>query len=71
VDRLRKKELPMASAETRSTESSRVRRYRKAAELLGKWMKEEGSYDEQTWPSLERELKDSGTRCEDEDEASS
>ena len=61
----------MVSAETKSTESSRVRRYRKAAELLGKWIAEDGSYDEQTWPSLERELKDSGTRCQDEDKASS
>ena len=43
--------------------SNRSRRYRKAAELLRKWMAQEDDYDERTWPELERELKDGAMRC--------
>jgi hypothetical protein len=60
----------MASAETTQTDSPRVRRYRKAAELLDKWMADDTGYDERTWLALEEELKDSAARCRDQDETS-
>jgi len=52
-----------------STETPQTRRYRKAAELLAKWMADDSPYDEQTWAALEPELNDSVSRCQDNDEA--
>lgn len=46
----------------------RRERYRRAAELLAEWSREDPKYDEQVGEILERELKDSQLRCEDQDE---
>jgi hypothetical protein len=58
----------MASTNTPHPDSPRLRRYRKAAQLLQKWLLEDGQYDERTWPAVEQELKEGGARCRDDDE---
>lgn len=57
----------MATAERTDTDSPRIRRYRKAADLLQRWMNEDGTYDDQTWPAVEIELSESAARCDDQD----
>lgn len=58
----------MASAQTTpSADTPQARRYRKAAELLAKWMAESSNYDDQTWAALEAELNDSAARCQEDD----
>ena len=57
----------MATAEQSNTDSPRIRRYRKAAEILDRWMNEDGEYDERTWPAVEVALQDSAARCGDQD----
>jgi hypothetical protein len=59
--------MPETIRKTSQTVSNRVRRYKKAAALLRKWMAEEDGYDETTWPALEQELKDSAMRCRETD----
>lgn len=53
----------ISSAEGRSAEESA--RYKKASDLLAGWMKAEDSYDEEVWPLVEEELKNSRMRCGD------
>jgi len=60
-------EFPMATAEHSDTDSPRIRRYRKAAELLERWMSEDGNYDEHTWPAVDIALQDSAARCGEQD----
>jgi hypothetical protein len=54
--------------DTQAVAANKLRRYRKAAALLRKWLAEPEGYDERTWPALEEELKDSALRCRENDE---
>jgi hypothetical protein len=49
-------------AQRRMKRLSLAERNRKAAALLRKWMADESGYDEEIWPALEQELKDSAVR---------
>lgn len=40
-------------------------RYKKASDLLAGWMKAGDRYDEEVWPLVEEELKNSRMRCGD------
>lgn len=53
---------------TDELEYIRRERYRKAAERLQQWSKEDREYDERVGRLLDLELKDAGLRCEDRDE---
>ena len=44
-------------------ERDRVRRYRRAADLLRKWEEDPTGYDDEVWPLLEEELPTLGVRC--------
>ena len=57
----------MATAETAKTDEARPLRYRKAAELMERWLAEETHYDEEVGALLEQELKYNGFRCGDTD----
>jgi len=46
----------------------RRERYRKVAERLRQWSREDHEYDERVGGILETELNDAGLRCEDRDE---
>lgn len=62
----------MTDTSTEAIETqNRQRRYQKAAELLRRWMAQADEYDEQTWPMVERDLKNSALRCEERDESGS
>ena len=52
----------MATAETEKTDRARPLRYRKASELMGRWMSEETDYDERVGALLEQELPSNGFR---------
>ena len=60
-------EKPSMSTEAVQT-PNRLRRYRKAADLLRRWMQQEDDYDEKVWSVLETELKDTRARCRESDE---
>ena len=49
-------------AQRRMKRLSLAERNRKTAALLRKWMADESGYDEEVWPALEQELKDSAVR---------
>jgi len=57
----------MATVETTKTDGTRPLRYRKAAELLGRWLSEETNYDDKVGALLEQELLSSGFHCGDAD----
>jgi hypothetical protein len=57
----------MATAETEKTDRARPLRYRKASELMGRWMSEDTDYDERVGALLEQELRTNGFRCGDTD----
>jgi hypothetical protein len=40
-------------------------RYKKASDLLAGWMEADDPYDEEVWPLVEEELKNSRMRCGD------
>lgn len=61
--------MPRTRTEIPPEVANRVRRYKKAAALLRKWMAEEDDYDERVGTVLEQELKDSAMRCGEPDEA--
>ena len=50
-------------AEGRSAEERE--RYQRASDLLAGWMKADDHYDEEVWPLVEEELKNSRMRCGD------
>ena len=47
----------------------RRERYRKAAERIQQWSRENREYDERVGELLDRELNDNGLRCEEPDES--
>ena len=57
----------MATAETAKTDGARPLRYRKAAELMERWLSEETDYDEKVGTLLEQELPSNGFCCGDTD----
>jgi hypothetical protein len=57
----------MATVETEKHDKARQLRYRKAAELMGRWLSEETDYDEKVGALLEEELPSNGMRCGDTD----
>ena len=57
----------MATVETEKPDKARQLRYRKAAELMGRWLSEETDYDEIVGALLEEELPSDGLRCGDTD----
>jgi len=50
-------------AEPAADQESRMRRYRRAADLIGKWMNEEDGYDDEIWPLVREELAHGRTHC--------
>ena len=59
----------MATVETIKPDQARQLRYRKAAELVGRWLSEETDYDDRVGALLEEELPNDGFRCGDSDAA--
>ena len=57
----------MATVETVKPDQARQLRYRKAAELVGRWLSEETDYDDRVGALLEEELPSDGLRCGDND----
>jgi len=57
----------MATAETTITDGARPLRYRKAAELMERWLSEGTDYDERVGALLEQEFASNGFRCGDTD----
>ena len=53
----------MATVELTKTDRARSLRYRKAAELLERWLSEESDYDEEVGAMLELALPSNGMRC--------
>ena len=49
-------------AQRRTKRLSLAERNRKAAALLRKWMADESGYDEEIWPALAQELRNSAVR---------
>lgn len=59
----------MATVGTEKPDQARKLRYRKAAELLERWMAEETDYDERVGALLDEELPSEGLRCGADDAA--
>ena len=59
----------MATVEPEKLDQARQLRYRKAAELMGRWLSEETDYDDRVGALLEEELPANGLRCGDYDAA--
>jgi hypothetical protein len=59
----------MATVETIKPDRARELRYRKAAELLGRWLSEDTDYDDRVGALLAEELPSDGLRCGDDDAA--
>ena len=59
----------MATAETSKPDTARELRYRKAAELMERWLSEASDYDEKTGELLDREIPLNGFDCGDADAA--
>ncbi len=57
----------MATVETTKADGARALRYRKAAELMGRWLSEETDYDDKVGALLEQEIPSSGFLCGDAD----
>lgn len=53
----------ISSVEGRSPEERE--RYKKASDLLADWLKADDQHDEEVWPLVEEELKNSRMRCGD------
>lgn len=57
----------MSTLESTKRDRTRPLRYRKAAELMERWLSEETDYDEEVGAMLELELPSNGMRCGDSD----